>query len=258
MSSHDVIVVGAGPAGELVVDSLRERGVDVRLGARAVSAGRGNGGEFRLSLDTGGELVSDELLVCVGRSPHTDDLGLETVDLQPGETIAVDDHLRVAHHGDWLYAIGDVNGRALLTQAGKYQAAVAVANIMNRESSAVWDGPLTPQVIFCEPQVASVGHTLTSALDAGIRARAVDGDPGSTPAASFIGKGGRSHARIIVDEDREVIVGATLVAPEINESLHAATVAIVGEVPLRRLAHAIPSFPTRSEMWLRLLADWRP
>jgi pyruvate/2-oxoglutarate dehydrogenase complex dihydrolipoamide dehydrogenase (E3) component len=256
-----VTLVEAGPgllpanepfAGELVADSLRESGVDVRVGSRAVSAGRGNEGEFRLALDSG------ELLVCVGRVPHTDDLGLETVDLPPGETIDVDDTLRVPHHGDWLYAIGDVNGRALLTQAGKYQAAVAVANIMNREASARWDGPLTPQVVFSEPQVASVGHTLASALKAGIRARAVDGDPGSTPAASFIGKGGRSRARIVVDEDREVIVGAPFVAPQINESLHAATIAMVGEVPLRTLAHAIPSFPTRSEMWLRLLSDWRP
>jgi pyruvate/2-oxoglutarate dehydrogenase complex dihydrolipoamide dehydrogenase (E3) component len=262
-----VTLVEAGPgllpanepfAGELVADSLRESGVDVRVGSRAVSAGRGNEGEFRLALDSGEELVSDELLVCVGRVPHTDDLGLETVDLPPGETIDVDDTLRVPHHGDWLYAIGDVNGRALLTQAGKYQAAVAVANIMNREASARWDGPLTPQVVFSEPQVASVGHTLASALEAGIRARAVDGDPGSTPGASFIGRGERSRARIIVDEDREVIVGATFVAPEINESLHAATFAMVGEVPLRTLAQAMPSFPTRSEMWLRLLSDWRP
>jgi pyruvate/2-oxoglutarate dehydrogenase complex dihydrolipoamide dehydrogenase (E3) component len=245
-------------AGELVADAVREQGVDVLLGVRAMQAGLGNEGEYRLSLDSGTELAADELLVAVGRAPRTDDLGLETVDLRPGETIPVDAHMRVPHHGDWLYAIGDVNGRALLTQAGKYQAAIAAANIMNREASADWDGPLTPQVVFTEPQVAAVGHTLDSALAAGVRARAVDGDPGSTPGASFVGRGGRSRARIVVDEDREVIVGATLVAPEINESLHAATVAVVGEVPLRRLAQAMPAFPTRSELWLRLLADWRP
>ena len=244
-------------AGELVAESLREAGVDVRVGVDAVQAGLGNEGEFRLALADGVELVSDELLVCVGRTPHTDDLGLETVDLAPGEAIPVDDRLRVRGH-QWLYAIGDVNGRALLTQAGKYQAAIAVANIMNRRATAVWDGPFTPQVIFTEPQVASVGHTLQSALDAGIAAKAVDGDPGATPGASFVGKGGRSAARIVVDTTREVIVGATFVAPEINESLHAATVAIVGEVPMRRLVHAIPAFPTRSEMWLRMYADYRP
>lgn len=245
-------------AGELVAESLREQGVEVRAGESAVCAGLGNEGEFRLSLGSGAELVGDELLVCVGRVPHTSDLGLETVDLAPGEPVAVDDAMRVRGHGDWLYAIGDVNGRALLTHAGKYQAAVAAATIMNREAAATWDGALTPQVVFTEPQVAAVGQTLQAALDAGVAARAVDADPGVTPGASFVGRGGPTAARIVVDTDREVIIGATFVGPEIAESLHAATVAVVGEVGLRRLAHAIPAFPTRSEVWLKLLADWRP
>jgi pyruvate/2-oxoglutarate dehydrogenase complex dihydrolipoamide dehydrogenase (E3) component len=245
-------------AGELVAESLAEHGVELHIGETADEAGLGNEGEFRLSLASGDELVGDELLVAVGRRPCTEDLGLETVGLAPGESIAVDDHLRVPHHGDWLYAIGDVNGRALLTHAGKYQAAIATATIMNREAAAVWDGPLTPQVVFTEPQVTAVGYTLEQALDAGLPARAVDGDPGATPGASFVGKGGRSKARIVVDEQREVMIGATIVGPEVAEMLHAATVAIVGEVPLRRLVHAMPAFPTRSEMWLRLLADWRP
>jgi pyruvate/2-oxoglutarate dehydrogenase complex dihydrolipoamide dehydrogenase (E3) component len=259
VESKDRLLPNAEPfAGELVGDALGEQGVDVRTGVSAADAGRGNEGELRLSLETGEELVADELLVCVGRRPHTDDLGLETIDVKPGETIRVDERMRVPHHADWLYAIGDVNGRALVTHAGKYQAAIAVATIMNRAASADWDGPLTPQVVFTEPQVASVGYTLERALDAGIRARAVEGDPGATPGASFTGKGGRSAARIVVDEEREVLIGATFVAPEIAESLHAATFAIVGEVPLRTLAQAMPAFPTRSEMWLRMLADWRP
>ena len=245
-------------AGELVAESLRAQGVELRLGSAAASVGRGEEGERRLSLTNGEQLVADELLVAVGRVPNTADLGLETVDLQAGATLTVDDRMRVAHHGEWLYAIGDVNGRALLTHAGKYQAAIAAASIMNREASADWDGTLSPQVVFCEPQVAAVGHTLRSALEAGIRARAVDGKPGATPGASFVGHGARSAARIVVDETREVLVGATFVAPEIAEALQAATFAIVGEIPLRRLAHAMPAFPTRSEMWLRLLADWRP
>jgi dihydrolipoamide dehydrogenase len=259
VESMDGLLPGAEPfAGKLVAESLQEQGVELHIGATATEAGRGNEGEFRLSLESGEELVAEELLVCVGRRPHTDDLGLETIALEAGATIRVDPRMRVPHHADWLYAIGDVNGRALVTHAGKYQAAIAAATIMNRAASADWDGPLTPQVVFTEPQVASVGYTLQRALDAGIRARAVEGDPGATPGGSFIGKGGRSGARIVVDEEREVIVGATFVGPEIAESLQAATIAVVGEVPLRRLAHAMPAFPTRSEMWLRLLADWRP
>jgi dihydrolipoamide dehydrogenase len=254
------LLAGEEPvASELLAHGMKELGVEVRCGATAVKAARDETGPtFTLTLEGGEEIVGDELLVAVGRTPHTSDLGLETVDLAPGETIVVDDRMRVPIHAAWLYAIGDVNGRALLTQAGKYQAQIATANIMNREAHAVWDGKLTPRGAFTEPQVASVGYTLAEALADGIQAQAVDADPGKTPGASFIGKGAPSAARIVVDEQRHVIIGATIVGPDVAESLHAAAIAIVGEVPLVRLAHAMPAFPTRSEVWLKLLAAWAP
>jgi pyruvate/2-oxoglutarate dehydrogenase complex dihydrolipoamide dehydrogenase (E3) component len=243
---------------ELLERSMGDLGIDVRTGASATQAARSPDGTFVLTLEGDDALTGEELLVAVGRKPHTDDLGLETVDLVSGQPIHVDDRMRVAGHEAWLYAIGDVNERALLTQAGKYQALIATANIMNREARAAWDGPMTPRVAFTEPQVASVGLTLAAALERGLPAKVVDGDPGETPGASFIGKGAPSGARIVVDEARRVIVGATLVGPDVAESLQAATFAIVGEVPLERLVHAMPAFPTRSEVWLKLLADWAP
>ncbi len=242
-------------ASEQLAQSLRQQGVDVRVGVQAVKASRDGHGGFTLTLADGGQLRSDELLVAVGRRPHTDELGLETVDLKPGATISVDDQMRVPGR-PWLYAIGDVNGRALLTHAGKYQARVAANVIMNRDDRAIWDGELSPRVVFTEPQIAAVGRTLVQALRAGIRARAVDADIARTPGASFVGKGAAATARIVVDEDRRVIVGATLTGPEVADVIHAATIAIVGEVPLERLIHAIPAFPTRSEVWLTLLSDW--
>jgi dihydrolipoamide dehydrogenase len=241
-------------ASEQLLQSLRQRHIDVRLGAEAVKAAR-DGGDWILTLADGTELRSDELLVAVGRRPHTDALGLETVDLEPGSTIRVDDQMRVPGR-DWLFAIGDVNGRALLTHAGKYQARVAAGVIMNREAHAVWDGELSPRVVFTEPQIAAVGQTLEQALRAGVKARAVDVEIGATAGASFVGKGAPAGARIVVDEQRRVIVGATFTGPEVAEWLQAATIAIVGEVPLARMIHAIPAFPTRSEVWLKLLAEW--
>ncbi len=247
-------------AGEELAEALRGTGIELRLGTTATEARRSDPGTFTLTLDTGEAVTSDELLVAVGRTPHTGDLGLDTVGLEPEATIAVDDHMRVTvpAHRDWLYAIGDVTGRALLTQAGKYHAMVAVANISHRDATADWDGPLTPRVVFTDPQIAAVGRTLRQALDAGMQARAVDADLGRTPGASFIGKGAPSACRIVVDEEREVMIGATFTGPEVAESLHAATIAIVGEVPLTRLVHAMPAFPTRSEVWLRLLDAWMP
>jgi dihydrolipoamide dehydrogenase len=242
-------------ASEQLAESLRAQGVEVRVGVRAVRARRNPNREFVLTLADGTELVSDELLVAVGRIPHTDDLGLETVDLEPGASITVDVRMRVPGR-DWLFAIGDVNGRALLTHAGKYQGRIAAATIMNREARALWDGDQSPRVVFTEPQIAAVGQTLEQALEAGVRARAVDADIAATPGASFIGKGTTATARIVVDEERRVLVGATFIGPEIAEWLHAAAIAIVGEVPLERLIHAIPPVPTRSEVWLKLLSEW--
>ena len=242
-------------AGEQVSATLRDRGVDIRVGVRATAAARDGEGSFELTLDDESVLRSDELLVAVGRRPHTEDLGLETIDLEPGATIQVDDRMRVPGR-DWLYAIGDVNGRALLTHAGKYQARIASDVIMNRDRRASWDGAITPRVIFTEPQVAAVGHTLQSALEAGVDARAVDAELGATAGASFIGKGAPGTARIVVDDRRQVIVGATFTGIDVAESLHAATIAMVGEVPLQRIAHAIPCFPTRTEVWLKLLQDY--
>lgn len=251
-----VLLAGSEPfASEQLETAMREQGIDVRTGAEAVTASRDGRGIFTLGLADGSELRSDALLVAVGRTPHTDDLGLETIGLEPGASITVDDRMRVPGH-DWLYAIGDVNHRALLTHAGKYQARVAAATIMNRAARAEWDGPRSPQVVFTEPQVAAVGHTLEEALAAGIAAKAVDAEIGRTPGASFTGKGAPSTARIVIDEQREVIIGATFTGPEVAEWLHGVTIAIVGEVPLRRLIHVIPAFPTRSEAWLPLLADW--
>jgi len=242
-------------ASEQVCTSLRERGVDVRIGVSATAASRADDGTFELTLEDGSSLHSDELLVATGRRPHTEYLGLETIDLQPGATIQVDDHMRVGGR-EWLYAIGDVNGRALLTHAGKYQARVAADVILNRDATARWDGRGSPRVVFTEPQVAAVGHTLESALEAGLDARAVDAELGATAGASFIGKGAPGTARIVVDERLCLIVGATFTGFDVAESLHAATIAVVGQVPLHRLAQAIPSFPTRSEVWLKLLEDY--
>jgi pyruvate/2-oxoglutarate dehydrogenase complex dihydrolipoamide dehydrogenase (E3) component len=242
-------------AGEQVADALRERGVEVRCGVEASAAARADDGTFTLTLKDGSELISDELLVAVGRTPHTGDLGLETIALQPGATIAVDDSLRVGGR-DWLYAIGDVNGRALLTQAGKYQARIACDVIMNRAVRATADGPRTPRVTFTEPQVAAVGLTLQAALDAGIAARAIDTSTSATAGASFVGKGAPGTSRIVIDELRRVIVGATFTGPDVAEWLHAATIAVIGEVELDTLAHAMPAFPTRSEIWLSLLSEF--
>jgi pyruvate/2-oxoglutarate dehydrogenase complex dihydrolipoamide dehydrogenase (E3) component len=238
-------------AAELVADALREQGVDIRLGAGATKASAADG-RVELELDSGDTLSGDRLLVAVGRTPNTEDIGLDSVGLEPGKPIEVDEQLRA---NDWLYAIGDVNGRVLLTHMGKYQARVAADVILGKDARITQDGARSPQVIFTDPQVASVGHSLAAAEQAGLSARAVDLSTQQTAGGSFFGRDAPAQTRFVVDEDRGVLAGATFVGPEVSEFLHAATIAVVGEVPLDRIAHAVPSFPTRSEVWLNLIEE---
>jgi dihydrolipoamide dehydrogenase len=241
-------------AGEEVVAALRDRhGIDVRTGVLAQRASR-NGDAVSLELDDGSTVVADEILVAVGRKPRTDGIGLERVGVEPGKGgfLGCDDRLRVGGR-EWLYAVGDVNGRALFTHMGKYQAWVAAENALGRRVEAIAEGIGSPRVTFTDPQVAAVGKTLDQAREAGMDARAVDVPTDSTAGASFQGKGTGGTSRLIIDEERKIVVGATFTGFETADFLHAATIAIVGEVPLPRLRHAVAAYPTRSEVWLKLL-----
>ena len=183
---------------------------------------------------------------------NTSEIGLETIGLEPGKPVEVGSNLRSPRH-DWLYAIGDANGRALLTHMGKYQGRLAADAILGKSVTVLSDGPLSPRVIFTDPQVAAVGHTLGSAEAAGMVVRAVDVPTSGTAGASFVGRNTPGTSRLVLDDAKGVIAGATFVGFEVGEMLHAATIAVIGEVPLDRLGHAVPTFPTRSELWLKLL-----
>jgi pyruvate/2-oxoglutarate dehydrogenase complex dihydrolipoamide dehydrogenase (E3) component len=246
-------------AGEEVAAALRERfGVDVRTGALAerVSA---TGTGVRAELDDGASVEAEEILVAVGRVPRTAELGLDAAGVEAGEHgfLETDERLRVGGR-DWLYAIGDVNGRALFTHVGKYQAWVAAENLLGHPVEAIAEGIGSPRVTFTDPQVAAVGRTLEEAREAGIDARPVDVPTDSPAGASFQGRGTGGTSRIVVDQARQTIVGATFTGFETADLLHAATVAIVGEVPLPRLRHAVAAYPTRSEIWLKLLEKAGP
>ncbi|MFD9357748.1 dihydrolipoyl dehydrogenase family protein [Streptomyces sp. NPDC060031] len=256
-------------AGELVAEALREAGAVVRTGVEVEAVVRdGSTGPVTVVLAGGESLEGDELLMATGRSPRTEDIGLETVGLTPGDWIAVDDTCRVPGH-DWLYAVGDVNHRALLTHQGKYQARIAGAAIAARAAgagldtgrwgahAATADALALPQAVFTDPEAAAVGLTLAEAERAGHRVRAVDHDLGKVSGAGLYADGYRGRARMVVDLDREVLLGATFVGPGAAELLHAATIAVAGEVPIERLWHAVPAFPTISEVWLRLLEAYR-
>ena len=277
-----VTLVEAGPrllsreeefAGEEVEAALRERHeVDVRTGVKAErvasldahptsttpeggqSPMRGESHGVRVELDSGDAIDAAELLVAVGRKPRTREIGLDSVGVEPGKGgfLETDSRMRVGGR-EWLYAVGDVNGRALFTHMGKYQAWVAAENALGRTVEAMAEGLGSPRVTFTDPQVAAAGLTLAQAEDAGMDARVVDVPTDGTAGASFQGKDTGGTSRLVIDNERQVVVGATFTGFETADLLHAATVAIVSETPLPKLRHAVAAYPTRSEIWLKLL-----
>ena len=257
-------------AGELVAESLTESGVDVRFGEEATEVRRDGDGSVVLTLASGGSLTADEVLFATGRRPATTDIGLETVGLKDGDWLAVDDTGLVRGvDGDWLYAAGDVNHRVLLTHQGKYQGRIFGGVIADRahgrpldvqpwgRSVATADLAAVPQVVFSDPEAVAVGLSLEQATAKGMRVRAVDYDLGKVSGAALYADGYRGRARAVVDEDRQVLAGVTFVGPGVSELVHSAAVAVAAEVPLSRLWHAVPAYPTIGEVWLRLLETYR-
>ncbi len=238
-------------ASEDVVNGLRERGIDVREGISATAAAR-EGGDVVLTLEGGESVVGDEILVAVGRRPLTGDIGLDTVGLEPDGYMETDDQLRVPGV-PWLYALGDVNGRSLLTHMGKYQARVVADAIDGGPLRATRDDAGAPRVVFTDPQVAAVGFTEQQAIDEGVEVVVVSHPTSGTAGASFVGRNAPGTAQLVIHRAREVVVGATFTGPEVADLLHAATIAVVAEVPIEQLWEAVAPFPTRSELWLKLL-----
>lgn len=288
LGSSQVMVIQRGPrllsrfepfVGERIAAALQEQGVTVLTGRTLRRVHRwSRGSPVQIWLERGGrgteseepDLEADEILVAAGRTPATKDLGLETVGLQSEDWLRVDDSCRVVSvDGGWLYGAGDVTGQALLTHMGKYQARACGAAIVARAkgeleaSGPAWsrwaataEHGAVPQVIFTDPEVATVGLTESQARDAGLPVRAVEYDLGNVAGAQLVADGYQGWAKLVVDEDRRVIVGATFVGPGVDNLLHAATIAVTGEVPLDRLWHAVPVFPTMNEIWLRLLETY--
>jgi len=264
-------------AGELVDAHYADVGIRVRCGVAVVEVRRGpvrrtdegfpRGSEVTLVLEGGEEVVADEIVAAAGRTPGSGDIGLETVGLEAGRYLDTDDHMTVLGvSGEWLYAVGDVSGRALLTHMGKYQARIAGDVIVARATgtslaaqrfSDAADHDQVPQVTFTDPQVASVGLTEAAARDQGHDIACVEYDIARTAGAALLRDSYSGRAKLVVDPATETLLGATFVGSDVAELLHSATVAVVGKVPLDTLWHAVPSYPTVSEVWLRLLEEWR-
>ena len=242
-------------AGEELRAAFEAEDMTVVTGVRMTAARRlGSGGPVMATLADGREFTGDEILVAVGRRPATAGIGLEHAGLEPGRPVRVDGQLRAAGvPGGWLYAIGDCNGLAPFTHMGKYHGRIAAAAILGRDVADIASEGIVPRVTFTDPQVCAVGRTAAEARAAGLHVTVVTTPTGEVPGAYTQGNGIRGTSQLVIDDDRRTVVGATFTGPGLQELLHSATVAICGGVTVDRLWHAVPSFPTVSEVWLHLL-----
>lgn len=268
-----------GAAGELVAAGLRRAGVDVRLHTQVASAARADvdpdapvgvphGGPVRLVLagpdDARTPLEVDEVLAATGRRPALEGVGLESVGLTPQDVAGDSGVVSVPAAGGapWLHVVGDAADGPALTHWGKHQAMRLGERIAAWADGAAGpeaaDDPdahgapeALPQVVFTSPQAAQVGLTAEAARRAGRRVRVVEVPLTSAAGASLLRDDAEGRARLVIEGEH--VVGAGFVGFEVAELLHAATIAVLGRVPLRTLRRAVPAYPTASEVWLRLV-----
>jgi dihydrolipoamide dehydrogenase len=271
-------LLGAFPeeAASLVAAGLRADGVDLHLHTGTKSVRENDDGTLTLELEDAAVTV-DKLLVTTGRHPALEGIGLESVGLAAAEGKELrlsTDSTGVVSGGagndvdPWLYAAGDAAGKVMLTHQGKYGARAtgdAIAARAKGELSggaAPWsryartaDEHAVPNVVFTDPELANVGRSVRQAEQDGFRVSSVE-LPIQVAGSSLHAERYEGWAQLVVDENRKVLLGATFAGPDVAELLHAATIAVVGEVPLDRLWHAVPAYPTISEVWLRLLEEY--
>src|SRR5262245_11324936 len=224
---------------QLSQEVFEREGIRLHLGKPATRV-RHDGESFTVGVDDT-ELTGERLLVAVGRRSVLDQLGLDTVGLDPkARAIEVDGHMRA---GDGIWAVGDVTGHGAFTHLATYQADIAVADILGQEGPPA-DYRAQPHVTFTDPEVGSVGMTEAQARDAGISVQTGTA-PVPVTTRGWIHKAGNDgFIKLVADADRGVLVGATSAGPWGGEVMSGLAVAIHGEVPVDRLRHMIYAYPT--------------
>jgi len=235
--------------GRLIGGQLEADGIKLALGRKATRV-RVEGSERVVELDDGSEVRGEVLVVSAGRTPRVEGLGLESVGIAvTAGAVPIDERCRVT---DGVWAIGDATGVSLFTHVGKYQARVVTANILGEETVAGYRA--VPRVVFSDPEVAAVGLTAEAARAAGLRVAEVTLDLVDAIARPYTyEENPRGWFGLVVDRDRDLLVGAWAVAPLAGEWIHQAVLAIRAEIPVAVLKDTIAQFPTFSEAYVSAL-----
>jgi len=237
----------------VIADALREDGVDVRLGVRAVGARAhgGRDGAHAIDLSDGGVAEGHAVLLAVGREFPLEDLGLEAYDIDTSGRTAFprDGRLRIA---DGLWVIGDPAGPELHTHQAHYQGEIAVRMALG--DAVKPDYRALPRATYTDPEAAFVGVTLEQARDSGLDAVEFVADF-ATSVRGYGVQATRGHVTIVVDRATRQLVGAAMACPDASAAIHECVLAIRANVPLEILADTIHAFPSTGRILNGLFAD---
>lgn len=226
---------------------LRDEGVTVRCGLsyrciRRTEAGialdvTGGGGE--------GAITAEQVLIATGRSPNTQGLGLEGAGIELNRycTIVTDEYLSTSRAG--VYAAGDVTGRDQYVYMAAYGAKLAAENGLNGNTRR-YDSHAMPEVVFTDPQVASVGLTEAEARRQGFVVRAVRLDLDKVPRA-LAARDTRGLMKLIAEAETGRLLGAHILAPEGGDSIQTAVLAIKHRLTVTDLAETLFPYLTTVE-----------
>ncbi len=239
---------------QAMLELLRSEGIDVRLHADDTAVEKQNGGvRVRIGSDA---IDASHVLVAAGRTPNTDDLGLENTSVERDDKgfISVDDTLRTTAANMW--AMGDCNGRGAFTHTSYNDFEIVAANVLNTESRRVSDRIVT-YAVFTDPPLARVGMTATEIRTSGKKALV-----GMRPMTRV----GRAHERsetfgflkVFVDADTQLILGACFFGVEADEAIHCITDTMYARRPYTTITHAVHIHPTVSELIPTVLEDLKP
>jgi len=233
---------------ELLAGYIADDDIEVHTSARAVRARR-EGSSSIVELESGTELRGDVVIAATSRSPRVADLGLETIGIDADDGVPVDERCRVA---DGVWALGDVTGVSMFTHVAKYQGRVVAHNILGRDRVA--DYRSIPRVVFCDPEIATVGLTEEAARDQGLDVATATIDLSAMLARPITyEQDPRGHLGVVADRTKKILVGAWAVAPLASEWIHEAVLAIRAQLPIDVLIDTVAQFPSYSEGYLLAL-----
>ncbi|MCP5029163.1 MAG: NAD(P)/FAD-dependent oxidoreductase [Actinomycetia bacterium] len=229
-------------AAQVLQDVFAAERIDVRVGHSATEVSYADE-QFTLTLDDGSELTAEKLLVAVGRTTKLGELGIGELGLDPrSRFLSTDDRMRVVGQ-DGLWAVGDIAGDGLFTHLGIRQATVAAQDILGLDPEPLNLAALSA-VTFTDPEVGAVGLTEAEAIEQGLSVGAVVQQVGHTARGWLHAAGNEGVIKLVVDTDRDIVVGATSVGPHGGEVLGLLSLAVHAEIPVRTLRSMIYAYPT--------------